>query len=130
MLQKVLLNRCLQVSPNKTGQKRGESAMKSTLSPPQNHGDRGTRTPDLCVANASLSQLSYIPKPKYIIAHFPKKGQVLFTILPQFFSKPAVAPPQSIFRKGFPAAASMPVKPNDTHAGAANAHHIVPCKPY
>ena len=24
-------------------------------------GDRGTRTPDLCVANASLSQLSYIP---------------------------------------------------------------------
>ena len=25
-------------------------------------GDRGTRTPDLCVANASLSQLSYIPE--------------------------------------------------------------------
>ena len=25
-------------------------------------GDRGTRTPDLCVANASLSQLSYIPR--------------------------------------------------------------------
>ena len=25
-------------------------------------GDRGTRTPDLCIANAALSQLSYIPK--------------------------------------------------------------------
>jgi hypothetical protein len=24
-------------------------------------GDRGTRTPDLCIANAALSQLSYIP---------------------------------------------------------------------
>ena len=24
-------------------------------------GDRGTRTPDLCDANAALSQLSYIP---------------------------------------------------------------------
>ena len=26
------------------------------------YGDSGTRTRDLCVANASLSQLSYIPK--------------------------------------------------------------------
>ncbi len=25
-------------------------------------GDRGIRTPDLCDANAALSQLSYIPK--------------------------------------------------------------------
>ncbi len=24
-------------------------------------GDKGDRTPDLCIANASLSQLSYIP---------------------------------------------------------------------
>jgi hypothetical protein len=24
-------------------------------------GDRGTRTPNLCIANAALSQLSYIP---------------------------------------------------------------------
>ena len=27
-------------------------------------GDKGDRTPDLCVANASLSQLSYIPTAK------------------------------------------------------------------
>ncbi len=36
-----------------------------------NGGDRGVRTPDLCIANAALSQLSYIPTPvTQIIARF------------------------------------------------------------
>lgn len=35
----------------------------------QKNGDRGTRTPDLCVANASLSQLSYIPIAVYYNAN-------------------------------------------------------------
>jgi hypothetical protein len=32
-------------------------------------GDRGTRTPDLCDANAALSQLSYIPVLTEILYH-------------------------------------------------------------
>ena len=31
-------------------------------------GDRGTRTPNLGIANAALSQLSYIPQPYYSIS--------------------------------------------------------------
>ena len=30
-------------------------------------GDRGIRTPDLCIANAALSQLSYIPRKFFIL---------------------------------------------------------------
>ena len=37
------------------------SDLSPSADPCVNHGDRGTRTPDLRVANASLSQLSYIP---------------------------------------------------------------------
>ena len=36
-------------------------------------GDKGIRTPDLCIANASLYQLSHIPMPffdyQYIVPH-------------------------------------------------------------
>lgn len=46
----------------------GEVLPKVTLG-----GDRGTRTPDLSVANAALSQLSYIPR-QLIIA----KGRFLW----------------------------------------------------
>jgi hypothetical protein len=31
------------------------------------NGDRGIRTPDLCIANAALSQLSYIPGKSFIL---------------------------------------------------------------
>jgi hypothetical protein len=34
---------------------------QEALSVVNNGGDRGIRTPDLCDANAALSQLSYIP---------------------------------------------------------------------
>ena len=39
-------------------------------------GDRGTRTPDLRVANAALSQLSYIPTK----TETPPGGSAAFTI--------------------------------------------------
>ena len=43
--------------------------------PMMSGGDKGTRTPDLCVANASLYQLSHIPKiSKSILADFPEKS--------------------------------------------------------
>jgi hypothetical protein len=31
------------------------------------YGDEGTRTPDLCRAKASLSQLSYVPEPRSVV---------------------------------------------------------------
>jgi hypothetical protein len=39
--------------------------------PVRGGGDRGTRTPDLCDANAALSQLSYIPKRDRNIITYP-----------------------------------------------------------
>ena len=43
--------------------------------PMMSGGDKGTRTPGLCIANASLYQLSHIPKiSKSILADFPEKS--------------------------------------------------------
>ena len=42
-------------------------------------GDRGIRTPDLCDANAALSQLSYIPGLNS--SNAPSVGQVNFALL-------------------------------------------------
>jgi hypothetical protein len=39
-----------------------------SFSTQKNGGDEGTRTPDLCVANAPLSQLSYIPTKGILIS--------------------------------------------------------------
>ena len=41
-------------------------------------GDSGTRTHDLCVANASLYHLSYIPKARFIITYFSGCATVFF----------------------------------------------------
>ena len=41
-------------------------------------GDSGTRTHDLCVANASLYHLSYIPKARFIITYFSGFATVFF----------------------------------------------------
>ena len=42
-------------------------------------GDEGIRTLDLCVANAPLSRLSYIPTQKIILDHLQKISIVIFT---------------------------------------------------
>ena len=39
----------------------GRAGANSIGWPDGSGGDGGTRTPDLCIANAALSQLSYIP---------------------------------------------------------------------
>ena len=45
----------------------------------RNGGDEGIRTLGLCVANASLSHLSYIPTQKTILNNLPKISTVIFT---------------------------------------------------
>ena len=59
-----------------------------------NSGDRGTRTPDLYVANVSLSQLSYIPMNMYVAGHFGQSLEnatlVKYTNIIAYFLKNAM----------------------------------------
>jgi hypothetical protein len=52
----MLLLRCSEVSPGDCAQ-----GPLDPLTAGDPHGDEGTRTPDLCLAKAPLSQLSYVP---------------------------------------------------------------------
>ena len=48
-------------TPRQQNQKRRPTAPPDPLPPAVPGGDEGTRTPDLCLAKAPLSRLSYIP---------------------------------------------------------------------
>ena len=50
----------------------GDRSLEKPVNTGSSNGDRGTRTPDLYVANVSLSQLSYIPI-AFIIALLSKE---------------------------------------------------------
>lgn len=70
-------------------------------------GDKGTRTPDFCIANAALYQLSYIPKCHavlnsfHIIQQFPVNCKMQFTAGAVFFHRMA-APCCGRRRRRFP----------------------------
>lgn len=62
-------------------------------------GDKGTRTPDFCIANAALYQLSYIPKPTVCHASQPvyhttvrgKMQEIIYAVYSFFPARPSRA---------------------------------------
>ena len=60
-------------------------------------GDKGTRTPDFCIANAALYQLSYIPKPAVCHASQPvyhttvrgKMQEIIYAVYSFFPARPS-----------------------------------------
>ena len=55
--------------PCKTGENKKNPQMYANISGSVFGGDEGDRTPDLCIANAALSQLSYTPKQIQFFSH-------------------------------------------------------------
>ena len=81
-----------------SGQKQKNVGAKRTLLR-RGGGDKGTRTPDFCIANAALYQLSYIPKPTVCHASQPvyhttvrgKMQEIIYAVYSFFPARPSRA---------------------------------------